>query len=429
MSKSSYRDRSVLIHGKFKSEKWDFHDHILPPIPTSVAFRLRSAERGAEGFRQFANPELDRSKLHPIYIYSRLDEPGQGLLEETLAFAEKGETAVSFATGMAAISAVIGIHVKAGDHIVAHKTLYGCTYSLITGWLERFGVSHTFVDFRDPQAIAKAIRPETKVVYFESPCNPNLDLIDIEEVVSAAGDANKNRDAESRLFTIIDNTFATPYCQRPLPLGVDYVVHSLTKNLAGFGADMGGAVIGPRERETDLLLFRKDFGGSLSPKAAWDILTFGIPTLALRVERQQQNAQRVAEYLDLNPKVKLVRYPGLDGFPQRELARKQMRDIDDNFAPGSMIYFELSGSPEEAYQRAKALIDHLAVNSLSITLAVSLGQIRTLIEHPASMTHSAVPPEAQQEAGIAPGGIRMSLGIEDARDILSDLESALEAVK
>lgn len=424
--KKEYRDRSVLIHGKFKSEKWDFADHILPPITTSVSFRLRTAQRGAKAFKQFANPELDRDTLHPIYIYQRMDEPSQGLLEETLAFAEKGECAVSFATGMAAISAVLGMHVKSGDHIVAHRTLYGCTFNLITDYLKRFGVEHTLCDMRDLGEFKESIRPNTRIVYFETPCNPTMDLIEIPGVVRIVKEANKGRSEGRRVVTAVDNTFATPFCQRPLTLGIDFVAHSLTKNLSGFGADMGGAVIGPRSSETDLLLWRKNFGGSLSPKAAWDILAFGIPTLALRVERQQQNAMRVAEFLELHPKVQMVRYPGLDSFPQKELACMQMRDIDGNFAPGSMIYFELGGSLSESYERAVKVIDHIAANSLSITLAVSLGQIRTLVEHPASMTHSSVPPEAQVAAGIAPGGIRMSLGIEDVRDILADLEEALE---
>lgn len=421
-----YRDRSVLIHGKFRSEKWDFEDHILPPITTSVSFRLRTGQRGAEGFQQFANPELDRDTTHPIYIYARLDDPCQGLLEETLAFAEKGETAVCFATGMAAVSAVIGIHVKTGDHVILHKTVYGCTYSFVTNWLCRFGVSHTVVDCDKPDEVRNAIRPETKVVYFESPCNPTLELVDIEAVVEVVKEANSSRSEESQIVSIIDNTFATPYCQRPLAMGVDFVVHSLTKNLGGFGTDMGGAVIGPRSKETDLLLFRKDFGGSLSPKAAWQILVYGIPTLALRVEKQQQIAVQVAEFLKKQEKVSIVRFPGLAEYPQRKLAEKQMRDFDGNFAPGSMIYFELAGNAEESYSRAKKLVNRLAEKSLSITLAVSLGQIRTLVEHPASMTHSAIPPEAQAIAGISPGGVRLSMGIEDVRDILADLQDALD---
>lgn len=424
---SKYRDRSVLIHGKFRSEKWDFEDHLTPPITTSVTFRLRSAERGAQAFQQFANPDLDRDTLHPIYIYERLDDPCQGLLEETLAFAEKGETAISFATGMAAISAVLGTHLKSGDHIVSHKTIYGCTYGLITTWLSRFGITHTFADFLDIEQIKAAIKPETRVVYFETPCNPTMELIDICAVVDVVQRINESRSEEERIVTIVDNTFATPFCQRPLSCGIDFVVHSLTKNLCGFGTTMGGAVIGPRSMETNLLLFRKDFGGSISPRAAWEILTYGLPTLALRVERQQQSAARIAEFLNLHHKVKLVRYPGLDSFPQVELAKSQMRDIDGNFAPGSMVYFEVKGEGENALQRARKVIDYLAENALSVTLAVSLGNIRTLVEHPASMTHAVVPPEAQLEAGIAPGGIRLSVGIEDVRDILSDLERALES--
>lgn len=423
-----YRDRSVLIHGKFRSEKWDFEDHILPPITTSTAFRLRSAERGADGFLQFANPDLDRGAVHPIYIYSRLDDPCQGLLEETLAFSEKGETAVAFATGMAAVSAAIGIHVSAGDHILAHNALYGCTYSLITNWLTRFGVRYTLANLNDRKTLESSIRPETRVVYLESPCNPTLELVDIEELVRAVQGANAGRPDNERIVTIIDNTFASPFCQRPLTMGTDFVVHSLTKYLSGFGADMGGVVIGRRSAETDLLLFRKDFGGSISPKAAWNILVFGAPTLALRMERQQASAMRVAETLELHPAVKFVRYPGLDSFPQIDLARRQMRDIDGNFAPGAMLYFELEGEQDEAYERAKRVMNHLAENSLAITLAVSLGQIRTLIEHPASMTHSSLSSEDQAAAGIAPGGIRMSVGIEDVRDILADLEDALAAV-
>lgn len=422
-----YKDRSVLIHGKFRSEKWDFADHILPPITTSVSFRLRSARRGAEGFTQFANPELDRNRLHPIYIYSRLDDPCQALLEETLAFAEKGETAVAFATGMAAVSAAIGIHVRTGSHIVMHKTVYGCTYGLVTDQLSRFGVEYTFVDFTNLDSVRAAIRPETTVAYFESPCNPTMELIDIAGIASLIKTVNAGRAPENRVVSILDNTFATPFCQRPLTMGIDFVVHSLTKNIAGFGATMGGAVIGPRNAETDLLIFRKNFGGSLSPNAAWDILVYGMPTLSLRLERQQQSAQEIAEYLEGHPKVQRVTYPGLESFSQRDLALAQMRDIDGNFAPGSMVYFELKGNDDESYRRAVKLIDHLASTALSVTLAVSLGQIRTLVEHPASMTHSAIPPEEQKSAGIAPGGVRLSIGLEDVRDILHDLSQALDA--
>jgi cystathionine beta-lyase/cystathionine gamma-synthase len=263
-----YRDRSILIHGKFKSEKWDFQDHILPPITTAVSFRLRTAERGAQAFQQFANPAYDREAVHPIYIYDRLDEPCSGLLEETLAFAEKGECAVVFSTGMAAISGVLATHLRAGQHLCFHPAIYGCTYSHVTRWLDRFGVGNTPVDFKDLEALRAAVRPETRVLYFESPCNPTMELIDIQAVADLAHEINAGRSEEERLVTIVDNTFASPYSQRPLTLGIDFVVHSLTKHISGFGASMGGAVVGPRAAETDLLLVRKDYGGSMAPDTA-----------------------------------------------------------------------------------------------------------------------------------------------------------------
>lgn len=427
-NKPSYRDRSVLIHGKFRSEKWDFQDHITPPITTAVSFRLRSAERGGKGFQQFANPEINRETTEPIYIYDRLEEPCSGLLEETLAFAEKGECAVSFSTGMAAITAAIGIHVKAGDHIVFHPTIYGCTHGLICHWLTRFGISHSSIDLNDSKQLQSAILPETRVIYFETPCNPTMELIDIEAIVEVARKVNSKRKPEDHIVVIVDNTFASPFGQRPLAMGVDFVVHSLTKHIGGFGTTMGGVVIGPRVKETDLLLFRKDFGASLSPDAAWHIFTYGTPTLSTRLERQQASAQRLAEYLENHKHVHRVSYPGLDSFPQRKLAEKQMRDVDGDFAPGSMVYFELKGGEDDRYRSAVRLMDYLASHSLSITLAVSLGQIRTLIEHPASMTHAAIPVEDQKRAGISPGGIRISLGLEDVRDIIRDIEEALSQV-
>jgi len=422
MAKSkSYRERSVLIHGKFRSEKWDFSDHILPPITTSVAFRLESAERGAEGFRQYANPDVDREKAHPIHIYERLDDPNQGLLEEMLAYAEKGETAICFATGMAAISAAIGVHVRTGDHLVMHHTMYGCTYSLASYWLTRFGVEHSLVDMTDLAQLEKAIQPNTKALYFETPTNPTMELIDIEAVVRIA--------RTKGVSTIVDNTFATPFAQRPITLGVDVVVNSLTKHLGGFGADMGGVVVCKKSLAPEVLMFRKDFGGSISPKAAWQIMTYGVPTLVLRLEKQQQVALTIANYLEKREGVSCVRYPGLESYPQKALAKKQLVDIDGNFAPGSMIYFELAGKSEEAYSRALRFIDYLAENALTVTLAVSLGQLRTLIEHPASMTHSALPSDRQMEGGIHPGGIRLSLGIEDPRDIIEDLEEAFAFIQ
>jgi methionine-gamma-lyase len=421
----AYRDRSVLIHGKFNSAKWSFQDHVTPPITTASAFRLRSAERGAEGFRQFANPDIDRDTAEPIYIYDRLDEPCSGLLEENLAFAERGEMAVVFSTGMAAIAAALGIHLRAGDHVVFPPATYGCTYSHIVNWLARYGISYTLSHLDSAEEVERVVRPETRVIYFETPANPTMRLIDMRMVGDTVRRMNAERDEEHRIVTIVDNTFASPFCQRPLEHGMDFVVHSLTKHISGFGTSMGGAVIGPREAETDLLLYRKDFGGSLAPDTAWHIMVYGLPTLALRLESQMASARAVANYLEAHPKVAKVHYPGLDRFPQRALAESQMRDPDGNFAPGALIFFEMEGDDAEAYERAKRLMNVLAESSFAITLAVSLGQIRSLVEHPASMTHSALSPETQREAGIVPGGVRLSLGVEDVRDIIGDLERAL----
>jgi methionine-gamma-lyase len=416
-----------LIHGRMHSPHWDYHDHIVPPISSSAAYRLESTARGAEGFLDFANPELNREQQSPIYIYDRLDEPSRGMLEENLAAAHGGETCVAFATGMAAIAGALGVLLKAGDTVVAHRTVYGCTYSLLANWYPRLGIRAVFVDLTEPGALERVLAEDRHVmaVFFETPCNPNLDLVDLAGVAATLARHNGERPPRRRVFSVVDNTFATPFCQRPLSLGIDLVAESLTKNIGGFGTDMGGAVIGPKLLEPDLLLYRKDFGGALSPKAAWPALVYGLPTLPLRSRQQMASAQAVAEHLERHPEVAQVVYPGLPSHPQHELARRQMVDFDGHFAPGIVIYLRLRGEGEEARARGARLMDHLAKNAYTITLAVSLGQIRTLVEHPASMTHAAVPVDKQLEAGIHPAGIRLSIGLEDPADVISELDEGL----
>jgi cystathionine beta-lyase/cystathionine gamma-synthase len=426
--KEDYRMRTHLIHGNFESQRWDFDHHIIPPMSASAAYRLGSVHRGAQGFVEFASEEADLSGRMPIYIYDRLDEPTRGMLEENLAYAESGEIAVCFASGMAAISAAVGVTTKAGDEIVAHHTLYGCTYSLFTNWLPRFGIQTRFADLREANSFDQAVTDRTRIVYFETPVNPTLDLIDIAHVRRWVDEVKARRSSGDRLLIIVDNTFATPYCQRPLKLGADMVIHSLTKNIGGFGTDMGGAVIGPQPYHGPLLMFRKDFGGVLSPKSAWPILVYGLPTLAARMANQQKTALRVAQFLDRHPKVARVLYPGLETFPQYPLARRQMVSQDGKFAPGSMIYFVLKGDEQTANEAAERFIDYIATHAYSITLAVSLGQIRTLIEEPYSMTHSALPEEVKRERGLEPGGIRLSVGLEDWHDLIEDLQAAFEQV-
>jgi len=419
---------TLLIHGRFRTPKWDFTEHRVPPAPASTAYRLESVERGAEGFADFANPEVDRWDTPPIYIYDRFDEPTRGMLEENLAAMESGEAAVAFASGMAALSAALGVLVRPGEHIVAHECIHGCLYSLLTTWYARMKVDVTFADLSNPDAARKAIRPETRVVYLETPVHPPLSLLDIAVTREIVESFNQKRKAAQQISLMVDNTFATPYCQRPLTLGAHVVASSLTKGLSGFGTDMGGAVVCPRSIERDLMLYRKDFGTPLASKAAWTFLVYGLPSLVVRMRHQQDTAMRIASFLECHPKVARVAFPGLPSHPQHELARRQMTDFDGNFAPGTHLYFELKGPPDKAKEQGVKLMNWLAKNSHAITLAVSLGQIRSLIEHPASMTHASLPPAEQARRGIHPGGVRLSVGLEHPDDIRRDLENALDEV-
>jgi methionine-gamma-lyase len=423
-SESRAHPRTRMIHGRSRSRQWDYAHHVVPPISSSATFRLESARRGAQGFIDFAHDSADTHD--PIYIYDRLEEPTRAMLEDNLAAAEAGETALTFASGMAAISAALGALCKAGDHILAHRVLYGCTYSLMTNWLPRFGIRVSFENFTDLDALRDAISRDTRAVYFETPVNPDMTLIDIAAVYEIVRDINKSRDESRRIWIVVDNTFATPVCQRPLAFGADIVCHSLTKGIGGFGTDVGGAVVIPKALRNQLLLYRKDFGGVLSPKAAWATLVYGLPSLAARMANYQKTAHHVASHLSRHSKVEKVFYPGLESFPQFALAKKQMRDTKGRFTPGSMIYFTLknSGDPHVG----ERFVDYVAANAYSISLAVSLGQIKTLLECPYTMTHAALPHDELERRGIVPGGIRISCGLEDWEDIVADLEDALDAI-
>ncbi|MCX6138707.1 MAG: aminotransferase class I/II-fold pyridoxal phosphate-dependent enzyme [Ignavibacteriales bacterium] len=426
--KTSYAPETHLIYGKSFTPKWDYSHHLIPPLSSSSTYRMDSTRRGAKGFIEFAHhvDGIDVKSKAPIYIYDRLGEPNKEMLEENLAAAEEGDCAVTFATGMASISALCGVLVGSGQEIVAHKMLYGCTYSLFKNWYPRYRIKVHWVDFNDAKALERAITPQTRLLYFETPVNPTMELIDIANVVDIAQRHNKQRKELNRIYTAVDNTFASPFCQRPLTLGIDFVVQSLTKGLCGFGTDMGGVVIGPQWSYDQLLMYRKDFGGVLAPKSAWPILVYGLPSLAVRYRQYIQSAQRVAEFLEKDRRISMVSYPGLDTFPQKALARAQMIDFDGKFAPGCLLYFIMKGkTPVERKKKADKLVNFIAKHSYTMTLAVSLGTIRTLIEHPASMTHAAIPPEEQLKRGVDPGGIRLSIGLEKAEDIIQDLKTAL----
>lgn len=426
-----YSPETRLIYGEMDDPRWDYSHHLIPPMSASATYRLDSAQRGAQGFAEFAHhsEEVSVKVRAPIYIYDRLGEPNKDMLEENLAYAEGGDIAVTFASGMAAISGVLGMLTGTGSEIVAHKTLYGCTYSLLKNWYPRLKIGVTFVDFTDLAAVKNAVTKNTRVLYMESPVNPTMRLVDLQAIASIAAEANALRKEPDRLYTVVDSTFATPFCQRPISLGIDFVVHSLTKAIGGFGTDIGGVVIGPAWSQDMLLLYRKDFGGVLSAKSAWPVLVQGLPSLIVRMRQMQQTALDVAQFLATRSEIASVLYPGLPSFPQAELARRQMLDYDGSFAPGSMIYFVMKGeTPSDALKRAERFINHIAKHAYCVTLAVSLGNIRTLIEHPGSMTHSAVPPEEQIAKGLDPGGIRLALGLEKPADIIRDLRTSLDSV-
>lgn len=414
--------RSSMVHGQTSTKAWDFSKHLIPPITSNTTFRLGSLDRGAQGFMQFGADEGDR--LDPILIYDRLDEPNTLLLEEQLALLEGAEAAVSFGSGMGAISGALLSVLKSGQRIVAHRNLYGCTYSLLNDWLPRFGIKSTFIDVNSKEHRQLLSDKAVRVLYFECVSNPSLDLSDIPAIMKDVRKINASRSESERILVIVDNTFATPWALRPIEWGVDLVIQSLTKNISGFGTEMGGAVMSSRKFERSLKLARKDFGAILNPKSAWGITVYGIPTLAVRFEQQQKNALAVAKFLERHPKVESVLYPGLKSYRQLALAKKLLRTPEGEFAPGTMISFTLKGD----MGRCRKFVDHVAKNSYAITLAVSLGLTKTLIEVPGYMTHAAIPKDKQAASGIDPRMIRLSMGIENSADIIGDLDAAFRAL-
>jgi cystathionine beta-lyase/cystathionine gamma-synthase len=415
-----------FIHGKARSEKWEYDHHVIPPKTASTTFRLDSAVRGKQGFVDFSDPAAAAKALNPIYIYDRLDEPTVGMLEDQYKDAEGGEMACAFACGMAAISAAILVSSRAGSNLIAHRTLYGCTFSLMTNWLPRYGITTQFVNASNLDELVSRIDAQTRLVYIETPANPTLECLDIAAIKAALAPINAGRGPKDQVVLIVDNTFASPWAQRPLAFGADLVVASLTKNVGGFGVDMGGIVVAPHRFSKGLRGYRKDFGGVLPPATAWGLLVYGLSTLPIRLARQCESAARVARFLEGHPKIGRVFYPSLASFPWAEIARRQLVDPEGRFCPGHMVYFELAGDLDTSRLRCERMIDSVAENAYSVTLAVSLGMTKTLIEAPGLMTHSALDACAQSAAGIHPGGVRLSLGLENVEDVLADLAAGLD---
>ena len=368
------------------------------PIFQTSTFVMRDAQHGADLFSHAAKG----------YIYTRLGNPNHVVVEAKVADLEGGEAGLATASGMGAISATLMTLLQAGDHVVSGRVIYGCTFSLLHHSLPRFGIQTSFVDTSDPAAVEAAMRPETKIVFLETPSNPTLDLADIEVVASIA--------RAHGALVVVDNTFCTPYLQRPIEHGADLVVHSATKYLNGHGDVIAGFVVGPREivdriREVGL----KDVTGAvLGPFEAFLTLR-GMKTLSYRMDAHCANALEIARFLAEHPKVERVVYPGLPSHPQHQLARRQM----DGF--GGMLAFEVKGGRAAG----AAVIDGVEL----ISIAVSLGDIESLIEHPASMTHSTYTPEELAEVGIPAGLVRLSVGLEDPEDLIEDLDRALSGAE
>lgn len=367
---------------------------IAAPIYQTTNYQFKDVEDGAKKCESIYNG----------YCYTRLGNPTLTILEEKMAALEGAEEALSFSTGVAAISALLFSQLKKGDHAVVDDTSYSATRYLFNNLLAKFGVEATFIDTSAIENVEGAIRPNTKMIYFESPANPTVKLVDIKAVAEIA--------KAHHALSVIDSTFASPILQRPLAMGIDLVMHSATKFIGGHGDVMGGILCGKK----NLINYirndtYKNMGGIIMPIDAF-LLIRGLKTLEVRMKKHCANAMEVAKFLESHPKIKRVYYPGLPSHPQHELAKRQMNDF------GGMIAFELKGDLEAGVA---------FMNSLNFCrLAVSLGDVDTLIQHPASMTHWYMKREERLKAGITDGAVRISVGIEDVEDIIEDLEQALK---
>ncbi|MCI0401905.1 MAG: PLP-dependent aspartate aminotransferase family protein [Acidobacteria bacterium] len=349
----------------------------------------------------YVQEELGKNKG---YEYARSGNPTRTALERNLARLEGGTHALAFASGMAAINAVMTL-LKAGDHVICSHAVYGGVYRLFTRILVNFGLEASWIDTTCAENVEKAVRKNTRMLYVETPTNPTMQVSDLTEMSRIA--------RAYRLMLVVDNTFMSPYLQRPFEFGADIIVHSTTKFLNGHSDSIGGAAILRRQEDYDrLYLIQKSAGAILGPMDCWLVLR-GVKTLAVRMEQHNKVTQAIAAYLEKHPKVKRVYYPGLKSHPQHELAKKQMRGF------GAMLSFELG-----SLEAAQRMLRQVKVCSLG----ESLGGVETLISHPATMTHASVPPDQRAKIGITDGLVRISTGIEDVEDLIGDLDRALTHV-
>lgn len=375
----------------------DYEGALNPPVFLTSTYAFDSSETGSERFAGSAKG----------YVYSRVGNPTVAILEKRLAALEEGEAALATSSGMGAITAVIWSLLRAGDEIVADKTLYGCTFGLLRHQLDRFGIATRFADLTDPAALSAALTARTKLVIAESPSNPNMRVVDIAAIAEVCRKAG--------VLLMIDNTYCTPYLQRPIPLGADIVVHSATKYLGGHGDLLAGVIVA-RKDLVDQFRFvgvKEMNGACISAFDAFLVLR-GLKTLSLRMDRHGESALRLAHDLEAHQAVDHVYYPGLPTHPQHGLASRQMRNM------GGMIALELKGG----LAAGRRFLDSVRL----ATRAVSLGDAETLVQHPASMTHATYSPEERSRHGFTDGLIRVSVGLEDYDDLREDLLGALDQV-
>jgi methionine-gamma-lyase len=382
-----------LIHAGDMHDEWG---SAVTPIYQSSTFAFKNAKHGADCF-------AGREKG---FIYTRIGNPTIESLEKKLAILENGYGGIMLASGMAAVTTVYMTLLSAGSHILSTSAVYGPSRSVLETHFMKFGVECSFIDTSVIENIEKNIRPNTKMLYIETPANPTVQITDIK---AAAEIAHKHG-----IPVVVDNTFCSPYLQKPLDLGADVSLHSITKFINGHADVVGGAlIVKDAELYAKLRKTMVYMGGNMDPHQAY-LVARGVKTLSIRMDRAQENAQKLAEYLEKHPKVSNVMFPGLKSHPQYELGKKQMK------GPGALISFELKGG----YEAGVTLMNNVTV----AILAVSLGGVETLIQHPASMTHAGMGPEGRLAANITDGLIRYSVGIEDVEDLLNDLEQALAKV-
>ncbi len=364
------------------------------PIYQTSTFKFKNADHGAACF----------SGDDPGYIYTRLGNPTINALEEAVANLENGYAGIATSSGMAAITTVYLAFLGQGKHIISHNALYGPARGVMESVFARFGVEYSYVDTTDPENVRAAIQPNTAMIYTETPANPTIGISDLKALAEIAH--------EIGVPLVVDNTFCSPYLQRPIDLGADVVVHSMTKFLNGHADVVAGMIVSAEKKYHDMMKpVMTNMGCNMDPHQAY-LVHRGLKTLGLRIEKAQESAKKIARYLEDHPKVEWVKYPGLESHPQYELAKTQME------GPGTMISFELKGGLEAG----KRMMDSVKL----ILLAVSLGGVESLIQHPASMTHSKISRDKKLQAGITDGLVRFAVGIEDADDIIADLEQALK---